>query len=88
MPPSTDPSVMTRQDAFAEIARRAESDGMIVYSHDTPDAAAIVSILRSEKQPDFCVAVSISGREALTPDLIDDRYKRAMDLWREHASKH
>lgn len=79
---------MKRAEAFAEIERRATLDGLLVYAN-FDESKVIISILRDPSRLECCVAVSLSGQEPPTMELLDSRYKNAVLTLRAHlASEH
>lgn len=71
---------MLRTEVIEEIQRRARVDGLAVL--DIPEGEAIVAILIDRAHPEGAVALSMSGAEEKTEDLLASRYDNAIKVLR------
>ncbi len=77
---------MDRSEIVAEVQRRAQEDGLIV--HDIYETPEIVAVLSDPKYPEGATAVSLSGLEVKTPELVARRYDNAVKTLRAGNASH
>lgn len=67
---------LDREQVFAEIERRAAADGLDVYCHKS-EPTAIIALLSYPKSREGFAAVTLSGIEPKSLELVNSRYESA-----------